>query len=986
MERLPRLITSLFKDEKYIKENDLGKENHLLFNYFASLVHHHPDLIFFITTKGRVISQNREKVNALLGQPPKAKIHLKKLIPEQSFDLLASAFNQAVSGEINSRELTIQNKESQQLNLTLTFIPIKANNGTILSICVIVQDYTRFYRLIENKKLLNQHLRHAQQIANIGSWEYVIKDDTLLCSDSFYDLFGIEKTPSINLKTLSTYFHPDDFEETYKQINKSIQQGADLTTSFRISHGKTRQLRYMKVQAQILYKDNRPEKLVGVIKDYTEQKQLENNLICSSKNHQHIFDHLDAAIWMKEYPSGEILFLSKGLEDLFAVSREKVVGHTFKWEEMIYPDDLHSVAAKQSDLLLGKEINHTYRIISGDGTMKWVLDQTIPKLNDQGEVTHLFGMLTDITAEVETKEQLHYLANYDSLTSLPNHKSIRERLRKLCKGTSPFALMCVEVDNFQQINHALGYKIGDKVLKHSANKIKNILSDDTFLARMSSHTFIIIMEHFKTKQAVFNKAEEIMELFMTPITIKEYDLHETISIGISFFPEDGTNKASLLERTYSALYHAKKSGESNYQIYSYSKDISAYKKYILEKDMRKAIQHKEFELYYQPQVNSYSGIIVGAEALIRWNHKEWGIVSPGEFIPLAEENHLINHMTDWTIEQVCSDLRRWKDKGYTLRPIAINISPIRLLKKGLVEYVKNLLDKYDIPAKYIMFEITESKELENRKSVRSTLTDLRKLGIKIIIDDYGTGFASIQYLHDYEIDTIKVDKMYVQSINNEDKKDANIVSSLIHLAKALDMKVVAEGVEEYEQLEFLKQKECDFIQGYLFSKPVPIQSFEKMMQAGYLMPKCKFKQKPTKERRRFYRLIFPQYLPADLSVTEVNKRKVDLGTAPILIENISIGGLKILSKLNLPVHSALKFRFYFTIMQEQFSINGKLIWKIEEKGDLFYYGIEFIIQDREQERLAQLINHMTALQKQQKDIPDTNFIDENPYLYFKNLS
>ncbi|PKC51540.1 EAL-domain-containing protein, partial [Rhizophagus irregularis] len=253
--------------------------------------------------------------------------------------------------------------------------------------------------------------------------------------------------------------------------------------------------------------------------------------------------------------------------------------------------------------------------------------------------------------------------------------------------------------------------------------------------------------------------------------------------------------------------------------------------------MRKAILNEEFELYFQPKVEPIRGQIYGAEVLIRWNHNEWGAISPSEFIPIAEENQTINLITDWVIKRVLSLLKEWKEQGFLLRTLSVNVPPIRFMRNGLVELVKEQLQINDIPAKFLELEVTESTLLRSDKIVLSKIEELKNLGIKIAIDDFGTGYASFDLLRKFHPDTLKIDQLFVQNIHHENEMDRGIISSILYLAKTLEMKVVAEGVEEFHQIEFLKQQECDFIQGYLFSPPVSQSEYERLMKIGYLKPK-----------------------------------------------------------------------------------------------------------------------------------------------------
>ncbi|WP_099157606.1 EAL domain-containing protein [Virgibacillus ndiopensis] len=980
-------LYSLFK-KNHVKDEQTylsNPNNDVLLDYYSSLANYHPDLIIVLSLDGEIISQNRGSINEFLGYHPDDTIDYRDFVPGSTYKKLRSTFFETIKNGTNLiEEVTVKNKYDQTLYIVLTFIPIKKTDDDVEGIYIIVRDNTNEKHLQQELELKEKHLTHAQQITRIGSWEYLIEEDTLYCSDYFYDIFGIDK-PDFGIPSMETPFkfvHPDDKEKIRSIVNQSAKKGIGFATEFRVYHGKSNEIRYIKVQAESIWQGNKPYKLVGVVRDYTTQQQLEIQMEETYKNFQHIFDNLNAGIWLKDYPSGNITYVSKGLEAILQYPLERLSIDDSIWKNLIFPADREDVFGRQELLKTGESLLHRYRIVSGDGTTKWVFDQTVPWFNEEGELTKLFGMLTDITPEVEMQEQLDYFATHDTLTALPNQRSLYNELDDLCGDKSNFSLLYLDLDRFKLINDSLGYHIGDEVLKLTANRLLAILPDESYFSRISSNDFIALVKNFDSKNSVFNLAEKIIEEIEKPLSVEGYDLNITTSIGISFFPDDGDNKLTLIENAHAALYHAKHLGKNNYQFYSFSRDISSYKKFILEKDMRKAIVNEEFEVYYQPRVSPASGVIQGAEALIRWNHEEWGLVSPGEFIPLAEENHLVNQIGDWVIKRVCAQLHTWKSNGVSLLPISINISPQRFLRKGLVELIEEQLNLYNIPAKYLEFEITESSLLKNEKTVLATMNGLKKLGVKVAIDDFGTGYASLSYLREFHADTIKIDQVFIKNIQNGTSNDAAIISSILHLSKGIGVKVVAEGVEEYDQLEFLKQKECDEIQGYLFSQPVPEDTFLQMLQTGYIKPtKPKVNNVPDDERRNFYRVSLPFHVIGEMSIVEVNKRKVNLGSAQILIEDISLGGIKILSSLKLPVNSAVKFKFTIVLMGVKFKFDGDLVWKNKAKGETFYYGINFNIGEVEEDKLAEVINKMTVLQNLNQEIPDTPFVRDNPYVY-----
>lgn len=987
-----KLLCHLFKKQTNDHELTNNGETTIdsLLDYYISFVENHPDVILVLSLDGDIISHNKNRMNEHLGFRPRQKVNLKKLVSDGNLNSLKLAFNKAKEGNSERLQFDIANKEGEQLHMSGTFLPIGMSNQKIEGVLLLLEDITVQKQLEEALKLTTSHVEQAQQLAKIGSWEYIIPKNEIQFSKASYKLFGLNELDIMTKDEIITLIHPEDTHIIDQFVKRTIAEDDFHVADFRIYHGKTGELHHIKAIAEVVKVNNKPFKLIGVAKDYTEQRKTKMELIETNKGYRYIFDHLHIGIWKRKYIDGKILFASKGLEDLLQIPLNVIYEQPDYWRSMVLPMYRDELFEKYKLLSRGEIIEHKFRIEAGDGTTKWIYEQTIPRVNEAGEVTHLFGMVVDISSEIQMQQQLAFLAKNDPLTSLPNRYSFNEKLDKLILNDDNFALLCMDLDNFSWITNYLGHKIGDSVLKNISNRFISILSEHSFLARIESDSFVFIIQNYNNKDDVYQFAERIMDTVSKQISVEDYTFHVTASLGISFYPDNGDNKLTLLENAHAALYHAKSLGKNNYQIYSFKRDIRSHKKYMLERDLRKAIQNEEFELYYQPQVNPKSDVIKGAEALIRWNHQEWGLVSPGEFIPLAEEKHLIHHIGDWVIQTVCQQLHTWREQGYTLYPISINVSPLRFLKPGIVDVIRKELEINQIPARYIEMEITESSLLKNEQSVASTLNDLKELGVKIAIDDFGTGYSAFHYLQKFDIDTLKIDQTFIRNLDSENKgktKEAAIVSSFIHLARGLNMTVVAEGVEEYEQLDFLKQKGCRIVQGYIYSKPVPVNEFEQIMEARYLQPKKQKKYiKPEKERRKYFRLNFPSHLLAKLYLTEVNNQKVDMGYATILIENISLGGIRFLSTLRLPVASNIKLNFYLELMNESFYLDGSLVYKNEEKQDIFSYGVAFKMTEGKRDQLAEIINKMTVLTRFNNAIPDTNFIEEDPYIYIrKNL-
>ncbi|WP_368077925.1 putative bifunctional diguanylate cyclase/phosphodiesterase [Bacillus sp. NTK074B] len=372
-----------------------------------------------------------------------------------------------------------------------------------------------------------------------------------------------------------------------------------------------------------------------------------------------------------------------------------------------------------------------------------------------------------------------------------------------------------------------------------------------------------------------------------PFFINGYELYVTASIGMTLYPIDGEDPETLMARADTALYRAKEMGKNNFQIYTPSMNIESFKVFQLEKDLRKAIKKDELLLHYQPKVDGRTGRLIGAEALIRWQHPEWGLISPHEFIPIAEENGLIIPITDWVIQTVCEKLREWESLQVPLIPISINMSPKRFLRNDWVETILNIIKETGVSPSLLDLEITESVLIQNEETFISSIERLKEIGIRFSLDDFGTGFSSLLYLKKFNVDTVKIDRSFIRDYLNE--SDAEITKSIIRMAHGLRLTVVAEGVETKEQRMFLIEQECDMIQGYLFSKPVPPEDFQGFLLDPVLIPEPIQPEIPFEENREVFRIDFTYPLRTDMTIASVNGKSATVGTTEVLVENLGPG-------------------------------------------------------------------------------------------------
>lgn len=451
-----------------------------------------------------------------------------------------------------------------------------------------------------------------------------------------------------------------------------------------------------------------------------------------------------------------------------------------------------------------------------------------------GELSERVAELQDeVSHRQRAEDRLNYLAHYDSLTNLPNRVLFVDRLGQAL-SRAPWrkrfvAVMFLDLDNFKRINDTLGHNVGDLLLKEVAKRLTASVRAGDAVSRLGGDEFTIILADVAQPQHVFNIARMILETVSKPYMLDKHELFLTTSIGISLFPNDGEDSETILKNADTAMYKAKELGKNNYQLYSNEMNIRAIERLSLESNLRHAVEQEEFTLHFQPIIDTKTGDILGAEALIRWQHPTLGIVSPGQFIPLAEETGLIIPIGEWVIRTACAQVKAWQDEGLPPLGIAINLSARQFQQKDLFSSVKSILQPSGFDPKYLELELTESIFLQNVESTTITLRDLHSLGIEISIDDFGTGYSSLSYLKRFPIGTLKIDQSFVRDITS-DPDDAAIVNAIIIIAHSLNMKVIAEGVETEDQFQFLREHHCDKVQGFLVSRPLPAEAFKKLLK------------------------------------------------------------------------------------------------------------------------------------------------------------
>ena len=468
-----------------------------------------------------------------------------------------------------------------------------------------------------------------------------------------------------------------------------------------------------------------------------------------------------------------------------------------------------------------------------DGNMIPMLENIHAIKSDDGAVTHYISTLTDLSESKDAQTLIDFLAYRDSLTGLSNRLVARTHLEKIIcdaeEQNKKIGFLVMDLDRFKVINDSLGHAVGDQLLKMIANRCLSCFNEDYLVTREGGDEFLIISPCLDSLDPVIELAEKIVSNMSNEIEVDHHLLSVTTSIGVAVYPDDGIYFDELLKNAENALYNAKKQGGNTYSLFKNEMDAEARKRMEMENCLRNAVANNELQLVYQPKLSLVSGMVVGAEALVRWNSPQLGFVSPGDFIPLAEETGLILTIDEWVVEAACHQIRQWIDAGLGEYKISVNLSALQFHRGNLKVLVQHVLEKSGISGKLLDLEITEGVLMENIRNALPVIDGLKETGVSISLDDFGTGYSSLSYLQKLPINTLKIDKSFVDEVHTK-KSHAAIARTIIALGKNLDLNIVAEGVEHQEQMDFLSQQGCDEMQGYLFSKPLAVNDFEALVK------------------------------------------------------------------------------------------------------------------------------------------------------------
>jgi diguanylate cyclase (GGDEF)-like protein/PAS domain S-box-containing protein len=568
------------------------------------------------------------------------------------------------------------------------------------------------------------------------------------------------------------------------------------------------------------------QQIVVTFIDITDSKQAELALRESEERYRLLAENTNDLVCLHD-PEGIYIYVSPSCEFLLGYHYREMVGQDPY--RFFHPEDRDRIRREaHTAALSGKPHPITYRMRHKAGHYIWMETLTKPLIDDRGQVTQLQTVSRDVTQRIRVQEQLKHEALHDALTGLPNRSLLMERLELAIRRTerSPnyhYAVLFLDLDRFKVINDSLGHLVGDQLLLRTTQILQSVLRSTDLAARLGGDEFVILLEELKTVQEAVRVAERIFAKLRRPFILEGREVFTSTSIGIVWGTPHYQEPSTLLRDADLAMYRAKANGKARYEIFDTAMHSRALQRLHLENDLRRAIEREEFVVYYQPIAALETGNLEGFEALVRWQHTTQGLVSPGYFITVAEETGLITQIDRWIMRAVCQQIAQWREQllipDSSLPKVSVNLSAQDLWNKQLVEEISGVLSEFRLPGHCLHLEITESMLIDNVDTTRNLLMCLQALGIRISIDDFGTGYSSLSYLHQLPIDTLKIDRSFVNQML-ESPRNQQIVATIITLAQQLGMRAIAEGIETQEQLNALAQLGCSLGQGYLFAKPL----------------------------------------------------------------------------------------------------------------------------------------------------------------------
>jgi diguanylate cyclase (GGDEF)-like protein/PAS domain S-box-containing protein len=691
----------------------------------------------------------------------------------------------------------------------------------------------------DSLRVSEERFRSLYENATIGIYRTTPDGQILLANPALVSMLGFASFEELHQRNLEKEGYESGHEhDMFRELIEKEGMVRGIESAWTKKDGT---IIYVRESAKVIRDtEGRLVYYEGVVEDITQRKEAEAALKESEERYAVAVRGANDGIWDWNLRTDKVYY-SPRWKSMLGYQESEIGNKPDEWFKRIHPEDLASLKMELESHLKGDSalFQSEHRILHANGQYLWMLSRGLAVRDSDGTAHRIAGSQTDITIRKQAEEQLAHDALHDALTGLPNRTLLMDRLdhmvnRRKRSGQSLFAVMFLDIDRFKLVNDSLGHVYGDKLLIGIAGRLQKCLRPSDTVGRLGGDEFAVLLDDISAPADTTRVAERIQKELNRPYLLDGRSVSITASIGITLSSADYEQAEDLLRDADTAMYRAKTTGKAQHQIFDSGMHAAVTSLLELEADLRRAIQQEELRVYYQPVISLTNGRIMGTEALLRWQHPKRGVLPPSAFITILEETGLIVPVGEWVLRSACKQNKAWQDAGFPHLRVAVNFSARQFQIKDLAELIKRVLDETSMPAETLEIEITESTAIKDADLTLKTLNQLHKLGVNIALDDFGSGYSALGYLNRYPFQSLKADRSFIADIPN-DSKDTALTAAIINMAHSLKLRVVAEGVETAEQLDFLRSNNCDEVQGFLFSQPVPSRELSRLLRKKNLL-------------------------------------------------------------------------------------------------------------------------------------------------------
>ena len=751
----------------------------------------------------------------------------------------AELWREISAGRIWRGDLQNRRKDGGQYWERVLVAPIKAPDGSIASYIWINEDITELRALFDQLRDSDSRFRGVLATMVEGVAVLSPKGHFIYSNPAAENAFGCpdggligrrpEELPVERLRADGSLCPPGEFPLLVTL--REQRELRDITQGIRARDGS---VRWLRVNTCVLRSSGEGSHhgVVLTFTDVTERQHAEEQLRLAFE----VINHTSEGVMVSDAQL-RILSINPALERMIGLRNAQIIGRPSG--AFVRALDDASFAAVNDALVSGRPWQGEVRLKkkTGRSLHSWAAIAVVR--DNENRIKHHISVFSDMTERKEAQERIEFLAHHDPLTGLPNRLLLRDRvaqaLAQALRMQNRVALMFLDLDRFKTINDSLGHPVGDALLKEVVERLRTCVRDTDTICRQGGDEFIILLNDVRDSEAVSRIAEKIHLRMTEPVLVGKHQLSTSFSIGIALGPDDASDFDTLLQKADTAMYHAKEAGRNSHRFFTEQMNRQVVEHLTLENKLRRALDNREFVLYYQPQIDLAEGRIVGVEALIRWNSPEDGLVSPGRFIPVAEASGLIAPIGAWVLREACRQARAWQDAGLPPFVVAVNLSAMQFKRPDLINTVINALVLADLDSQWLELELTESILIQDAESTVDSVRRLKALGVKLSVDDFGTGYSSLAYLKRFAVDKLKIDQSFVRDLGH-DPEDSAIVRAIVQMAHSMKLTTIAEGVETQELADLLRLFHCDEAQGFWLAKPLPADELEAFVRARMKVP------------------------------------------------------------------------------------------------------------------------------------------------------